>query len=519
MVTLSRGKVGGEKVSDRPFISMRGVTKRFPGVLALNKVDLDLRPGEVHALVGENGSGKSTLCKCLYGMVQPDEGDIHIDGVPEEIHTPQRALRLGIAAITQELTLAPTLSVTENILMGRLPRSKFGIDWKRAHSLARDALDQVGVEIDERLQVGSLSVALQQEVEIARAVSTRSRVLILDEATSSLSEAATERLMLKIAQLRSQGVSIVFVSHRLKEIFMCCQRATVLRDGALVDVVDVSKTTEGELVSKMVGRTMEDLYGKRPARIGNTILDVKNLSTLDLRVRNVSFKLRKGEILGISALVGSGKVHLGKAVFGAIPATGEVRLNGKPLKLGVPSNGMNAGIAFVPDDRKGSALLLTRSVRHNMSLPWMKSEVFSRLGIVRMRAERALANDCIARFMVRTPSLNFPVVNLSGGNQQKVILARCFAMKPQVVVLSEPTRGIDVGAKSEVYKFIQDLAATGAGVIMISSELPELLGLTDRILVMYQGEICGEFDPRNSGEEDIAHAACTGKKRTTGVEA
>lgn len=484
-----------------PLVSMRGITKRFPGVTALRQVDFDLYPGQVHALVGENGSGKSTLCKCIYGLIQPDEGSIKIDGNCEEIRTPNRALRLGITTITQELTLAPTLSVTENILMGRLPRRRLGIDWKKAHLLARDALDQIGADIDERAQVGILSVALQQEVEIARAVSTRSRVLILDEATSALSEEATGRLMVKMNQLKSQGVAIVFVSHRMKEIFMCCQHATVLRDGELVDVVDLEKVTEGELISKMVGRAMEDLYGKRAARLGKKIFEVRNLSTLDNRVKDVSFDLRSGEILGISALVGSGKVKLGKALFGAIPATGEILLDGVPVTLGAPRNGMRAGIGYVPDDRKGSALLLTRSVRHNMSLPWMKSGGLSLLGIVRMKRETDLATDCVRKFAVRAPSLNSPIVHLSGGNQQKVVLARCFAMNPRVVVLAEPTRGIDVGAKSEIYSFMQDMAAAGAGIIMISSELPELLGIADRILVMYQGKLCGEFDPRTSGKK------------------
>ncbi len=500
-------------MADRPIVSMRGITKRFPGVTALQKVDLDLYPGQVHALVGENGSGKSTLCKCLYGMAAPDEGSITIDGTPREIRTPNRALRLGISAITQELTLAPALSVTENILMGRLPRGRFGIDWNKAHALAREALDQVGANIDERTPVANLSVALQQEVEIARAVSSRSRVLILDEATSALSEEATERLMGKIHQLRSQSVAIVFISHRLKEIFTCCQRATVLRDGQLVDVVDVDKISESELVGKMVGRTVEDLYGKRSISIGETIFTVRNLSTPDARVRNVSLELRSGEILGIAALVGSGKVQLGKAIFGAIPATGEVILDGKSLALGDPRIGLLAGIGYVPDDRKRSGLLLTRSVRHNLSLSWMISGLLSRLGVVRTKSETALAADCVKRFAVRTPSLNHPVVHLSGGNQQKTILARCFAMNPRVVVLMEPTRGIDVGAKSEVYGFMQDMAAAGAGIVMISSDLPELLGLADRILVMYQGRICGEFDPRVCGEEDIAHAACMGKER------
>ena len=494
-----------------PLVRMRAITKRFPGVVALDNVNLDLYPGEVHAIVGENGSGKSTLCKCLYGMYPPDGGSIEIDGTVREIGSPNRALQLGIAAITQELTLAPTLSVTENILMARLPRSRFGIDWKKAHRVAREALDQVGAGIDERSQVGNLSTELQQEVEIARAVSTKSRVLILDEATSSLSEAATERLMAKIKQLRLQGVAIVFISHRLREIFACAQRATVLRDGEFVDIVDMDQTTENELVGKMVGRAMEDLYGKRRVEIGKPLLRVRDLSTKDGRVRNVSFDLRQGEILGISALVGSGKIQLGKALVGAIPATGEIVLDGKPVKLGPPINGICAGIGFVPDDRKNCSLLMTRTVCHNLSLPWMQKPGFTRFGLVKTKMEKDLAADCIERFAVRAPSLGSMVVNLSGGNQQKIVLARCFAMKPRIVVLTEPTRGIDVAAKSEIYAFIQDLAEAGAGIIMISSELPELLGLADRIVVIYQGELCSEFDPCTASEEAIAHVACTGQ--------
>ncbi len=504
-------------MTDAPLIRMRGITKRFPGVTALDMVDFDLVPGEIHALVGENGSGKSTLCKCLYGFLTPDSGTIEVDGSPVTIDTAHRALQLGIVAITQELTLAPTLTVTENILMGRMPRGKFGINWKEARRQAREALSQTGADIDEDIVVGTLSVELQQEVEIARAISVRSRVLILDEATSSLSEAAAERLFAKLMQLRDRGVAVIFISHRLREVFQCCDRATVLRDGKLVDTVGLAGVTESQLVTKMVGRSMEDLYRKRDIPKGEVLLSVQNLTTENGHVKNASFDLRAGEILGISGLVGSGKTELGMAIFGAIPATGSVIVDGSKVKLGDPRQGMKAGIGYVPDDRKRDALLLTRNIRANMSLPWLPSGGFTRFGVLNRRKEMALTRDSVRRFSVRPPVTEFPIVYLSGGNQQKVILARWFALGPKVVVLAEPTRGIDVGAKSEIYGFMQDLAEKGMGVLMISSEMPELLGIADRILVMFQGRLCAEFDPKVAGEEEIVHVACIGVAMDTGV--
>ncbi len=505
-------------MTETPLIRMRGITKRFPGVVALRRVDFDLYPGEVVALAGENGSGKSTLSKCLYGTITPDEGTIEIEGHPVEISSPRRALELGVVAITQELTLAPTLSVTENVLMGRLPKGRFGVDWSKAHSLAREALDSVGVEIDERAIVATLSTELQQEVEIARAVSAQSRVLILDEATSSLSEVHTEKLMQKIEQLRTQGVGIIFISHRLRELYRCASRSVVLRDGVLVGTYPLPATAESMLVSRMVGRDMEDLYSKRKIEKAGVTLEVRNVSTLDGAVRDVSLDVHRGEILGIAGLVGSGKELLGKALFGAVPASGSVVIDGKKLKMGDPRAAMDAGIGFVPEDRKLESLLLTRGTRANLSLPWSRGgATFNRLGFLRPRTERKLTVDWVERFRVRVPSVDHPIVNLSRGNQQKVVLARWFALSPKAVILMEPTRGIDVGAKSEVYVFIQDLAARGVAVLMVSSEMPELLGLADRILVMYHGEVCGEFDPAETSEEELAHALSVGAQKAEEV--
>jgi ABC-type sugar transport system ATPase subunit len=491
-----------------PTVVMTGIRKAFPGVLALDGVSLEFRSGEIHTLAGENGSGKSTLAKILYGAYTADEGEIRLAGELVSFSSPRHALEHGIVAISQELTLAPELSVTENILMGRLPSRGRVVDWRKARELASEALDQLDVHVDPRRRVGELSIELQQEVEIARAVSARPRVLILDEATSSLSEAATERLLERLEQLRAAGVAILFISHRLRELYQCAQHATVLRDGKLVGTVPLPQTPEKELVRMLVGRDISDLYGKRSIERGEPVLEVQSLTTDDGLVRDASFAVHAGEIVGIAGLVGSGKSELGLALAGAVAARGTVNVAGRGFRLGSPRRAIGAGIGFIPEDRKRAAVFLSRNVLQNLSPPWAAR--LSRFGVVNLFAERKLAADTIARFSVRTRSLETPIAELSGGNQQKVVLGRWFAMEPRVIVLSEPTRGIDVGAKSEVYGFIEDMAEHGAAVLMISSELPELLGLADRILVMFRGEIRGEFDGPGAAEDDIATVALGG---------
>ncbi len=492
-----------------PIVRMEGIGKAFPGVVALDGVDFELLPGEIHALAGENGSGKSTLVKILYGAHQPDAGTIRVDGEPASFSSPRQAIEHGIVAISQELTLAPTLTVAENILMGRLPRRRGAIDWPSARRLARQALDELGVHVDPRSRIEELPLELQQEVEVARAVSARSKVLILDEATSALSETATERLLGRLNQLRDRGVAIVFISHRLREIYSCASRVTVLRDGRLVGTVPVEGTSEARLVQMMVGREIKDLYGKRQIDHGDPVLEVRNLTTEDGTVIDVSFDVKAGEIVGVAGLVGCGKNELALALGGAMHAAGVVKVRGRAVRLRSPGAAMKAGISLVPDDRKRNAILPTRSVQHNLSAAWV--DQLSTMGVLNVHRERRLAADAVKRFRVKTASLATRIVNLSGGNQQKVILARWFALSPTVIVLSEPTRGIDVGAKSEVYGLIQDMAAAGAGVVMISSEMPELLGLADRILVMFRHRICAEFDAAGAQEEQIAHAALGGE--------
>jgi ABC-type sugar transport system ATPase subunit len=487
---------------------MEGIGKAFPGVVALDGVDFELEAGEIHALAGENGSGKSTLVKLLYGALQPDAGTILVDGQPVSFGSPRQAIEHGIVAISQELTLAPTLTVAENVLMGRLPRRRGTIDWAKTRRLAREALDELGVHVDPRRRVEDLPLELQQEVEVARAVSARSKVLILDEATSALSETATERLLQRLHQLRDRGVAIVFISHRLREVYSCSSRATVLRDGRLIGTVPLPETGEARLVQMMVGREIEDLFNKRLIEHREPVLEARNLTTEDGSVLDASFRLRGGEILGVAGLVGCGKNELALALGGAVHSTGEVLVRGRSVSLHSPGAAMKAGISLVPDDRKRNAILPTRSVQHNLSAAWM--DELSRFGVVNTQRERRLAADAVKRFAVKTASLATPIVNLSGGNQQKVVLARWFALSPEVIVLSEPTRGIDVGAKSEVYGLIQQMAENGAGILMISSELPELLGLADRILVMFRHQIVAEFDAAGVQEEQIAHAALGG---------
>lgn len=497
----------GERVA-QPLVRLCGIDKSFPGVRALDGVDLTIAPGEVHALTGENGSGKSTLAKVLAGIVQPDAGTIEIDGERCSIASPAAALARGIVLISQELTLAPTLSVAENVYLGRLPRTRLGlVDWGAVHRHAREVLDRLDVHVDTRRPVGELSVELQQEVEIARAISSPARLLILDEATSSLSEAATARLLALVKQRRDEGVAVLTISHRMPELYEVASIATVLRDGRLVDSVPLPRTPEQQLVRLMVGRELGDYYGKRRIERGEVVLEVDGLTSHDGRLKPTSLTLRRGEILGVAGLVGSGKAELAQALGGAIPSRGSVRVAGREVSVRDPRAALAGGIGFVPDDRKRAALLPTRSVAENFSIAWGD---LSRGGLLDVRGERGRVREAIGRYGVVTASSQQLITTLSGGNQQKVVLGRVFARDPDVLVLAEPTRGIDVGAKAEVYRLMQEATAAGAGVLVVSSELPELLGIADRILVFFGGEVRAEFDADGLEEEAIAHVAVSG---------
>ena len=492
-----------------PLLRLTGITKRFPGVVALDGVDLALEAGVVHALTGENGSGKSTLARIASGALAPDAGRMEIDGEERTIGSPKEALDLGIVMISQEPELAPTLSVAENIFIGRLPRGRLRrIDWVKLRADARAVLESLHVRVDERRAVGELSVELRQEVAIARAVSSPSRLLILDEATSALSEAATQRLLGVLERLRSRGVAVLMISHRIAELYGAASTATVLRDGRVVADVPLATTPESELVRLMVGRELGDYYGKRRIEPGETVMQVERLRSRDGRLKATTLSARRGEIIGVAGLVGSGKAELGLALGGAIPSYGSVRILGRPADVSQPRTALASGIGFVPDDRKRAGLLPTRSVAENFSVAWMPE--LTRAGLLDTRSERRRVREAIDRYNVVTPSPRSLITTLSGGNQQKVVLGRVFARAVEVLVLSEPTRGIDVGSKSEIYRLMQERAENGAAIIVISSDLAELLGIADRILVFFRGELRAEFAAAGLDEEELAHVAVSG---------
>jgi ABC-type sugar transport system ATPase subunit len=499
---------------DEPILVAEHIEKRFPGVHALDDVSLTILPGEVHAVIGENGAGKSTLMKILAGAQAPDSGTILIDGQPTAIESPRAAQDLGISIIYQELSLVDALSVGENIFLGDLPTksgNSWQVDWAAVWQRSSELLARVGSRVRPQTTLRNLSVAQKQMVEIARALARNVRVLILDEPTSSLTTQETERLFEIIASLRARGVGIVYISHRLGEVFRIAQRVTVLRDGRVIGTVPIEEATEDKLVRMMVGRDLSRLFSHaRPAE-GPIRLEVNGLSRRGV-LYDVSLSLRGGEVVGLAGLVGAGRTELARCLFGADRAdTGEIRLDGEAVVIRTPADAVRMGIALVPEDRKLQALILRMSVRENLSLP-----ILNRLGssMVPSRSqERTLVGDYIKSLSIRTPTMEQRVAALSGGNQQKVVIAKWLATKPKVLILDEPTRGIDVGAKAEVHALIAKLAEEGVAILMISSELPEILGMSQRILVMREGRIVADIAREDATEESIM-AAATGQRQT-----
>ena len=500
---------------------MDQISKHFPGVQALQDVSLRVYPGECLALVGENGAGKSTLMKILSGVYSADSGRILIDGQPVTPHNPHHAQQLGISIIYQEFNLFPNLSVEENIFVGREPGRGF-VRRKELRERANLFLEQLGVSLDPRAIVRNLSVAQQQMVEIAKALSFNARIVIMDEPTSALTDAEVQSLFRIIESVKARGLGVIFVSHRLEEVFAVCDRITVLRDGRNVGDLIAAQSSPEEVVQLMVGRNIEDLFSKQEASTAiapHTVLEVRGLSRSGTQqdahkvvLNDINLTVNAGEIVGLAGLVGSGRTELARAVFGADHFdAGEVLIDGRPVSIRTPQQAIKNGIALVPEDRKLQALVLELAVRENISLPNLGR--LSSFGFVRRNEERSIAADYIGTLSIRTPSMEQKVVNLSGGNQQKVVLAKWLALRPKILIVDEPTRGIDIGAKAEVHELLSQLAASGVAVLMISSELPEVLGMSDRIYVMREGSIAGEL-PRAEATQERVMELATGFARS-----
>ena len=489
-----------------PLLKLQGISKRFPGVLALSGVRLDLYPGEVHALMGENGAGKSTLVKILCGVQPPDSGEIELGGLPVTITSPVHARSLGISPVHQELQLEPYLSVAENIFLGRQPTNRLGlIDRKRLLSEAGAVLRDLGVTLHPQTPVGSLSIAERQVVAIARAVSMRARIMIFDEPTSSLTHRESELLLSMIRRLRDQGIGIIYVSHRMEEIFDLCDRVTVFRDGKYVATRYVAETSMTELVHLIVGRELEAPKTKIDIAVTGVVLEVRNLSKRGM-LRDISLSLHRGEIVGLSGLVGAGRTELARTLFCDFLAdAGEVLIEGHPFHGRNPRDAIAAGIGLVPEDRKEQGLVTSLSVMFNITMPRLAS--LSRFGVLDGGKERRLACDYVDRLTIRTPTIEQKAMYLSGGNQQRVVIAKWLATEPKVLIVDEPTRGVDVGAKAEIHNLLRELAANGMAILMISSEMSEILAVSDRVLVMHQGRLAGELSAAQATQEAIMNYA------------
>ncbi|MET8448108.1 sugar ABC transporter ATP-binding protein [Streptomyces sp. NPDC005209] len=492
-----------------PVLALRDVTKSFGAVRALRGVRLELFPGEVHALAGENGAGKSTLIKTLAGVHRPDAGQVLLDGEPVAFHGPGDARDAGIAVIYQEPTLFPDLSIAENIFMGRRPRRTFGrIDHRATRAATADLMRRLGVALDPDRPARGLSIADQQIVEIAKALSFDARVLIMDEPTAALTGSEVARLFGVVRTLRDQGAAVLFISHRLEELFAICGRVTTLRDGAWIATEPLDGMTEDDLVRRMVGRDLDELYPKQDVTPGEVALSVRRL-TREGVFTDVSFEVRRGEIVGLAGLVGAGRTEVARAVFGIDRwDAGEVEVEGRGLTNGAPSVAMAAGLALVPEDRRAQGLVMDMSIERNIGLTGLRTTV--KAGFVDRGAERSRSLDWAVRLRVKYARIADAVSTLSGGNQQKVVLAKWLATGPKVLIVDEPTRGIDVGTKAEVHRLLSELAADGVAVLMISSDLPEILGMADRVLVMHEGRLSAEI-PRSEATEETVMAAATGR--------
>ncbi len=496
-----------EAVTRESVVRLRGISKEFPGVKAVDGVNLEILPGEVHALAGENGAGKSTLMKILSQVERPTEGEVEISGEKVAFHGPGHAQSLGVAMVYQEFALAPHLSVAENLFLGREPTRAVFVNRRKEKEKARELLGRVGLEIDPGRLVSSLTVAEQQRVEIAKALAIEAKVLILDEPTATLAEKEIDGLFEVIQDLASRGIAILYISHRLDEIFRIANRVTVMRDGKVVDTVPASELDEEKLVRLMVGREVGNLYPKPESEIGEVVLRVSGISRGTV-LQDCSFVVRSGEILGFAGLVGAGRTELARAIFGADPVdSGAVELEGEEVRIKDPQTAIEAGIGYLTEDRKGEGLALQLGVAQNITL----AHVPVRAGFLDLGAERRTARRRRDELNIRTPTIGRRVQVLSGGNQQKVVVAKWLETRAKVLFFDEPARGIDVGAKAEMFGLIGDLAEEGRAIVLISSYLPELLNMCDRILVMREGRVAGTLSREEFSEERVI-ALATGAK-------
>jgi ABC-type sugar transport system ATPase subunit len=502
-VTKTEG-AGSKGAADpqEPLIELRGISKSFPGVKALDEVALSIFPGEVHALMGENGAGKSTLIKIINGVYQADAGEILMDGIPISVAGPVDAQRLGISYVPQEIGIEPFMTVADNIFLGRYPRGRFGVIGRRVlNTRASEILESLGLDLDPEAMADSLSIAEKQMITIGRAVSTSCKLIILDEATSSLTFAEIERLFSVINSLRQQGMAVIFVTHKMDELFALCDRVTIFRDGRLISTKMLADVTLTQIIKDMVGRQVVAHSPGTEMRSQMPRLELDGLAVPGV-LDSISFDVYGGEIVGIAGLVGSGRTELARAIFGDLKiSSGKIKVDGLVIDAKSPQSAIAAGIAMVPEDRKEEGLVLTHSVASNISGAVLRT--FARAGVIWGSSERRLALDYTKRLAIRTPTIDQEVRFLSGGNQQRVVIAKWLATKPRVLIVDEPTRGVDVGAKAEIHALLTQLAGTNIAVVMISSELPEIIGVSNRVLVMYKGAIAGELEGSDITQERI----------------
>lgn len=494
---------------------LKGITKRYPGVVALDDVGIAIRAGEIHGLTGENGAGKSTLIRVLGGAVAPDAGEVLIDNRAVRLNSPHAAIARGISVVHQELVSAPSLSVSENVLLGRLSRNVIGgVRWKATHARAREALDRVGLVVDERMEMGRLSLGQQQLVEIARALLRDARVLVLDEPSAILGGKDLDVLYEVVRSMRDAGVAVVYISHRLKEVLSLCDRVSVLKDGRSQGTVDVADLDEQRLITMMTGRELTAPQRPPVPKEAATLLEAWPTADDTAPAPSMGVTIRAGEIVGLAGLVGSGRTELARAIFGADPGQHEVKMAGRALRRRSPRASRRAGIAYLPEDRKDQGLLLTRSILENVGLASLNRR--SVAGVLRSKQDRASVADLAKSVHLKAASLDAPPTTLSGGNQQKVMLARWLATAPTVLILDEPTRGIDVGGKSEIYALMRQLTDMGRGILMISSEIEEVVAMSDRVLVMNQGRVVAEYTGADITEDNVSRSALLGASRNQG---